>query len=764
MNGLVPREDVPQTEGLVYADAAGAALYTQSQLSAAHSQLSAQVFPNPHSQPTDASSIAISTARSRILDEWFSTDQEHYALIFTSSATAALKLLAECYSSSTLAYLTDNHTSVLGLRPAHSTSLPLESHAAVHDWLNDRSQGEDSGLSAPVLLALPAKSNFDGQILPDALLKHAVATPSTPVLLDAAAAVATDVVDLSDPAAAPDFVVFSAYKVVGYPTGLGGLLVKRSSISLLSKQYYGGGTVAATIANSPEGDWVRKRSLFEAAFEDGTLPFLSIASLLPGLDRLAQVGGLPAVAEYTVALGTQTYDALSQLVHGNGAPVVTLYSARGSSIVTLNVRDPQGGYVGYSEVDRLASLATPRIFLRTGCLCNPGKCHAALGLSPDEVKAHYAAGHVCWDGNDVMDGKPTGVVRLSFGWTSQVEDVAAIVSFFASTFVQSDSGPAPASQPRVVGEGSGVVDEILVYPIKSGGPLSPPPPSWTIGPRGFEYDREWMVLGMRPDGTYEALNQKKEPRLCLISPSLDLSGGTLTLTWAAPSPSSSTRSAPISISFSFDHDGSQVEVEPEVEPSGGPACAVPGSKVRAEDFGVPEPDAVGAWLSQWLERPAVLVRTHKDRVGIDGVSGIGFANESQYLMVNAASVDALNDAVNRVPRFPPSRFRPNVVLSGLEPYAEDAWEAGTVLRLGEAEFTSSGGCTRCRMVCIDQETGESSAEPLMTLHKTRKREGRIQFGVHLSTSSVGACIAVGDSIHASHGVPSHVPSHAEDEG
>jgi molybdenum cofactor sulfurtransferase len=55
------------------------------------------------------------------------------------------------------------------------------------------------------------------------------------------------------------------------------------------------------------------------------------------------------------------------------------------------------------EVEKLAALNN--IHLRTGCFCNPGACAMHLGLSAADLQAHHAAGHVCWDDHDVIDGR-----------------------------------------------------------------------------------------------------------------------------------------------------------------------------------------------------------------------------------------------------------------------------------------------------------------------------------------------------------------------
>ena len=58
------------------------------------------------------------------------------------------------------------------------------------------------------------------------------------------------------------------------------------------------------------------------------------------------------------------------------------------------------------EVEKLAGLCN--ILLRTGCFCNPGACAAHLGLRQHELISNYEAGHVCWDDNDIINGRPTG--------------------------------------------------------------------------------------------------------------------------------------------------------------------------------------------------------------------------------------------------------------------------------------------------------------------------------------------------------------------
>lgn len=105
--------------------------------------------------------------------------------------------------------------------------------------------------------------------------------------------------------------------------------------------------------------------------------------------------------------------------------------------MSFNLRRPNGEWVGYGEVERIASMEN--IHLRTGCFCNPGACHSYLNLSAREVQENLEvilpltlvpltlfilqAGHVCWDGHDIMNGKPVGAIRVSLGYMSNFEDV-----------------------------------------------------------------------------------------------------------------------------------------------------------------------------------------------------------------------------------------------------------------------------------------------------------------------------------------------------
>lgn len=162
--------------------------------------------------------------------------------------------------------------------------------------------------------------------------------------------------------------------------------------------------------------------------------------------------------------------------HGTGISVLSLPrhdalvgAACGQGpVVAFNLLRPDGSYVGYREVERLATLSGVR--LRTGCVCNPGACAAALGLGAQEMIANHEAGHVCWDAHDIMNGKPTGVVRVSFGYPSTFSDAVAVLDVVRTFFLERPvEQPAAAAQQGHPGTGMAPNEQAGYAPNQQGG-------------------------------------------------------------------------------------------------------------------------------------------------------------------------------------------------------------------------------------------------------------------------------------------------------
>ncbi len=151
------------------------------------------------------------------------------------------------------------------------------------------------------------------------------------------------------------------------------------------------------------------------------------------------------------------------------------------------------------------------------------------------------------------------------------------------------------------------------------------------------------------------------------------------------------------------------------------AVTVWSDTVEAADAG----EEAAGWLSETLGRPARLY--YMDDQGERTTSGrwgpkkpVSFADAYPILVTTSASLDALNEAVaaNGGERVPMRRFRPNIVIEGTDPWAEDFWKT---IRIGGIDFDLVKPCDRCVVTTLDQSTGEKKGrEPLKTLHKIRR--------------------------------------------
>jgi selenocysteine lyase/cysteine desulfurase len=283
-------------------------------------------------------------------------------------------------------------------------------------------------LRAPNLFAYPAQSNFSGVKHPAAFIERAHAR-GWDVLLDAAAFVPTNRLDLRE--VQPDFVAVSFYKMFGYPTGVGCLLMRNDAMERLRRPWFAGGTV--NFATVHGGAHIL--SPREAGFEDGTLNYLGIPAVEIGLQHLAAVG-METIEARVRCLTGFLLERLVAMRHSNGRPLVRIYgpvttSMRGGT-VTMNFYDPDGHLLDYRRVEELAT--AERISLRTGCFCNPGAGEAAEGITDEDVAAALST---TTDLNlprflqviTHRGGKSAGAIRVSVGIASIARDVGRFLEF-----------------------------------------------------------------------------------------------------------------------------------------------------------------------------------------------------------------------------------------------------------------------------------------------------------------------------------------------
>jgi uncharacterized protein YcbX len=265
-----------------------------------------------------------------------------------------------------------------------------------------------------------------------------------------------------------------------------------------------------------------------------------------------------------------------------------------------------------------------------------------------------------------------------------------------------------------------VVSRLVRYPVKScrGDEVA----QALVEPWGLAGDRRWMVT--EPDGTF--VTARALPRLVLVHPEPDGHGLTLRGPGVAPLP------VPV--------------------PDGGPLVDVVvwRDRLKATYAG----DAAAAWLTEVLGRPLQLVHLG-DPSGrpVDpdfGAAGdtVSFADGFPLLLTTDGSLAALNELIAAGPNpgeGPVSmvRFRPNVVVAGSAPWAEDGW---TALRIGEARFRAVKPCGRCVVTTVDPDTAEKGREPLATLARHRRIGGKVVFGTNLVPDTPGVTIRVGDAV------------------
>jgi molybdenum cofactor sulfurtransferase len=427
------------SRGHVYLDYTAGGLYAESQLRSHLALLADGVFGNPHSRsPSAAASAALAERARRAVLEFFGARPEEYAAVFTANASGALKLVGESYpfgAGGHFLLTADNHNSVNGIREfartrgAEVTYVPvnppdLRVDEVELDLFLERARRGSGGN----LFAYPAQSNFSGVQHPLTWIERAHAR-GWDVLLDAASFAPTNRLDLRRHH--PDFVDLSFYKMFGYPTGVGCLLVRRAALSRLRRPWFAGGTIS--VASVQAGTHALADG--EAAFEDGTVDYLSLPAVEIGLDHVQAVG-IDTIHERVRCLSGWLLDRLAALRHGSGAPLVRVYgpwTTRGrGGTVALNFHDARGALVPHDEIERRAAAAN--ISLRTGCFCNPGAAEAASGITRARLAACFGSGGpLTRDGvGRCLDGETMGAVRVSLGLASNLADVERFLAFAAT--------------------------------------------------------------------------------------------------------------------------------------------------------------------------------------------------------------------------------------------------------------------------------------------------------------------------------------------
>jgi len=244
-----------------------------------------------------------------------------------------------------------------------------------------------------------------------------------------------------------------------------------------------------------------------------------------------------------------------------------------------------------------------------------------------------------------------------------------------------------------------------------------------VEPWGLAGDRRWMLV----DEEGEVVTARERPPLLMVTPVLD--GTALRL--HAPGRPSLTVKVP----------------EGELTP-----VSVWSSRLDA----TPATPEAHAWFSEVAGIPLRLVylddplRRRPNPQFSQAGDRVSFADGYPLLLASESSLACLNRWIAEGPRasdgpLPMARFRPNVVVGGTAPWAEDGWRR---LRIGDVTFRAVKGCDRCVMTMIDPDTLTKTKEPIATLARYRRWDGATWFGMNLIPDRVGAraTIRVGDPV------------------
>lgn len=284
------------------------------------------------------------------------------------------------------------------------------------------------------------------------------------------------------------------------------------------------------------------------------------------------------------------------------------------------------------------------------------------------------------------------------------------------------------------------ISELFVYPIKSCGGIALR--EARLLATGLEYDRYWMLT--HPDG--EMLTQRAYPRMALIKVEI----GVDMLIIRAPG--MSELRTPL--------DAGRLDAPLKVQ-----------TKVwRDAAYGLDTGNATAVWFSSFLGFPARLLRFDPQRerqVDPDYTGSVGgattyFADGFPLLVVGQASLDDLNTRLTTkgAPSISIDRFRPNVVLTGLDAYEEDYVETLNINGATQAEqdvqLQLVKLCSRCPMPTVDQQTGAPNPEwpneptDTMTTYRAKHQfDGAVTFGNNaLVSSGAGSWLRVGQEVDA----------------
>lgn len=357
-----------------------------------------------------------------------------------------------------------------------------------------------------------------------------------------------------------------------------------------------------------------------------------------------------------------------------------------------------------------------------------------LGLTDEDIRGFYATGKVCGDDRGVIDGRATGVVRLSFGLYSTFSDVdrwMEVLMHFVDQLPQEQPSmvASDTSVPEKVTElasGTGTISALKVYPVKGCGALEVK--RWPMDGASLFLDRRWcLTLASRK----RPVSAKQAPRLTNVRLSLKQEERRFVLVL-------SSKFHPQKLEMVLNAEDSQILLASGVQTFEDQIDGESSNTVRLDEEEI-DSAAASAWFEQLLNIQGLqLLRAAPSR----SVPGTGEAPETSpaktdfanapktLLMVSTASLKRFGEVCG-LGTVPVERFRANLEVNFPEDqaYEEMAWPSGLAVQVGGADtFEVAGKCVRCQAIDIDPDgdadaTAESSGPSLLAALATAEGVG-----------------------------------------
>ena len=261
------------------------------------------------------------------------------------------------------------------------------------------------------------------------------------------------------------------------------------------------------------------------------------------------------------------------------------------------------------------------------------------------------------------------------------------------------------------------IADLFVYPVKSCAGVRMKEVS--IVPTGFEFDRNWMVI----DDGGAFVTQREYPKLALVTPKFGNGGLILSAPGMEP------------LHLSANGDGKPI------------AITLFGETHEA----LTTNDAADAWFSRYLGAPFRIAKCDPRALRKGGVqyperdaSPTSFVDNYGVLVISQASHAALNQKLPET--VPMNRFRPNIVVSGVEEHDEDYF---TQARCGEIALRFVNPCYRCNMTSIDQASGTVGLDvlPVLSTYRYDDAAKGVKFGAYAAVSGgIGSSLRVNSDL------------------